>query len=276
MAPRESKAIGDLKPIAVHAFNPGAMTGEGNWTWLIPGRIPTLIDAGVGDPRHVDAVAAALSGDELAQVVVTHGHSDHASGAVALAERMPGVRFLKMPWPERDSGWRVPWTAIRDGDTIAAGDTVVAAVHTPGHAPDHVCFWHEDTRTIFGGDLAITGTTVYVPPAPYGDLAGYLSSLERVLALNPVRILPAHGPVIDDPGSLLRRYLAHRRERENQIIEAVRSGDTRLEAIVSRIYSGLSDELLSRARETVTAHLQKLEREGRAACRDDVWHMIER
>jgi glyoxylase-like metal-dependent hydrolase (beta-lactamase superfamily II) len=136
--------------------------------------------------------------------------------------------------------------------------------------------WHEGTRTIFGGDLAITGTTVYVPPAPYGDLAEYLSSLERVLALNPVRILPAHGPVIDDPGPLLRRYLAHRRERENQIIEAVRRGDTRLAAIVSRIYSGLSDALLPRAHETVTAHLQKLEREGRAACRDEVWHMIER
>jgi glyoxylase-like metal-dependent hydrolase (beta-lactamase superfamily II) len=276
MAPGESRSAGDLKPIAVHAFNPSAMTGEGNWTWLIPGRVPTLIDAGDGDPRHLDAVASALSGDDLAQVVVTHGHSDHASGAVAIAERMPGVRFLKMPWPERDSRWRVPWRVVRDGDTIRAGDTLLSAVHTPGHAPDHVCLWHRDTRTIFGGDLAITGTTVYIPPAPHGDLAAYLSSLERVLALNPVRILPAHGPVVDEPGLLLHRYLAHRREREKQIIEAVRDGDAGLEAIVSRIYSGLSDELLPRARATVRAHLEKLEREGRATCRDEVWHMIER
>jgi glyoxylase-like metal-dependent hydrolase (beta-lactamase superfamily II) len=251
------------------------MTGEGNWTWLIPGRAPTLVDAGVGDPRHLDALAAALNGDELAQVIVTHGHSDHASGAAAIAERMPGARFLKMPCAERDTRWGVSWTPITDGETIAAGDASILAVHTPGHAPDHLCLWHEETRTMFGGDLAIAGTTVYVPPAPLGDLTGYLASLERVLALNPLRILPAHGPVIDNPAVLLRSYIAHRRKREGQIIEAVRLGDRRIEAIVSRVYEGLTDQLLPRARETVAAHLEKLEREGRAACSDDVWHIIE-
>ena len=129
---------------------------------------------------------------------------------------------------------------------------------------------------MFGGDLAITGTTVYVPPAPQGDLAGYLASLDRVLAMNPARILPAHGPVIEDPAALLRSYIAHRRTRESEIIEAVRLGDRRIEAIVSRVYEGLTDELLPRARETIAAHLQKLEREGRAACRDDGWHIIDR
>jgi glyoxylase-like metal-dependent hydrolase (beta-lactamase superfamily II) len=264
-----------VKAIAVHAFNPGQMTGEGNWTWLIPGRVPTLVDAGVGDRRHLDALAAALDGDELAQVIVTHGHPDHASGAAAIAKRMPGARFLKMPWPERDDRWGVSWTPIAAGDTIAAGDASISAVHTPGHAPDHLCLWQEETRTVFGGDLAITGTTVYVPPAPLGDLADYLASLERVLALNPLRILPAHGAVIDNPTALLRSYLAHRRKRESEIIEAVRVGDRRIETIVGRVYEGLTDELLARARETVAAHLQKLEREGRAACRDDVWHIIE-
>jgi glyoxylase-like metal-dependent hydrolase (beta-lactamase superfamily II) len=264
-----------VKAIAVHAFNPGQMTGEGNWTWLIPGRVPTLVDAGVGDPRHLDALAAALNGDKLAQVIVTHGHSDHASGAPAIAERMPGARFLKMLWPERDDRWGVSWTPIAAGDTIEAGDASISAVHTPGHAPDHLCLWHEETRTVFGGDLAITGTTVYVPPAPLGDLADYLASLERVLALNPLRILPAHGAVIDNPTALLRSYLAHRRKRESEIIEAVRLGDRRIEAIVSRVYEGLTDELQARARETVVAHLQKLEREGRAACHDDVWNIIE-
>ena len=114
-----------------------------------------------------------------------------------------------------------------------------------------------------------------VPPAPLGDLTDYLASLERVLALNPLRILPAHGAVIDNPEALLRSYIAHRRKRESQIIEALRLGDRRIEPIVSRVYEGLTDELLPRARETVVAHLQKLEREGRAACSDDVWHIIE-
>jgi glyoxylase-like metal-dependent hydrolase (beta-lactamase superfamily II) len=169
----------------------------------------------------------------------------------------------------------VSWTPVADGDTIAAGDASISAVHTPGHAPDHLCLWQEETRTIFGGDLAIMGTTVYVPPAPFGDLADYLASLDLVLALNPRRILPAHGAGIDNPAVLLRSSIAHRRKRESEILEAVRLGDRRIEAIVSRVYEGLTDELLPRARETVAAHLQKLEREGRAACSDDVWHIIE-
>lgn len=251
------------------------MTGGGNWTWLIPGRVPALIDAGVGDPRHLEALEQALDGAALAHVLVTHGHSDHASGAGAIAGRAPGARFLKMPWPERDSRWRVRWENVHDGDEIEAGDTTLTAIHTPGHAPDHVCFWHADTRTMFGGDLVIHGTTVYLP-AIYGDLAAYLASLERVLALAPARILPAHGPVIDDPESLLRAYIAHRLEREQQIIDALRRGDRRVDAIVARLYQGLGEDLLARAQETVGAHLRKLEHDGRAGRHGDEWHIVQR
>ena len=274
MALTHADRAGTLTPVALHAGNPGPMTGTGNWTWLIPGRVPTLVDAGVGNPRHLDALEDALGGAALAQVLVTHGHSDHASGVIAMAERMPGTRFLKMPWPDRDHRWEVPWVSVADGDTIDAGDSSVTAVHTPGHAPDHLCFWHGVTRTIFGGDLAIDGTTVWIPSTPHGDLAAYLASLERVLALNPERIFPGHGPVIEDPASLLRGYIAHRREREGQVIDALRHGDTRPEAIVARIYSELQEGLVPRAQETVTAHLQKLERDGRVRRAGDAWHII--
>lgn len=155
------------------------MTGGGNWTWLIPGRVPTLIDAGVGEARHLDALDRALGAAALAQVLVTHGHSDHASGAPALADRRPEVRFLKMPWPGRDDRWPVAWQPIGDGDVLDAGDTRLTAVHTPSHAPDHLCFWHPETRTLFGGDLVIQGTTVYIPAGLQGDVAAYLASLER-------------------------------------------------------------------------------------------------
>jgi glyoxylase-like metal-dependent hydrolase (beta-lactamase superfamily II) len=251
------------------------MTGEGNWTWLVPGRVPTLIDAGTGDPRHLAAVVEALGGTHLAQVLVTHAHVDHASGAPALAAAFPGTMFRKMEWPERDSRWPAPWQSITDGDEIEAGDAILVAVHTPGHAPDHVCFWHAESRTVFSGDLAVQGTTVYIPPRLSGDLAAYLSSLRRILALKPARLLPAHGPAIEDPERVLRSYIDHRLEREAQVLDALRSGAGTPAAIVERVYVGLKTSLVPMAQDTIEAHLIKLEREGRARRDDDAWHIIE-
>jgi glyoxylase-like metal-dependent hydrolase (beta-lactamase superfamily II) len=252
------------------------MTGEGNWTWLLPGRVPTLIDAGTGDPRHLNAIDEALGGDTLSQVIVTHAHSDHAAGAPALRERWPNARFFKMPWPSRDDRAPVPWIRMADRDAIQAGDTSLAVVHTPGHAPDHICLWHLESRILFGGDLAIADTTVFIPAGSDGDAAAYMRSLERVLALNPRRLLPAHGPAIEDPTALLRAYIRHRRQRELQIIDAIRRGVVTPDDMVARIYSGLDETLRSRARETVIAHLRKLEREGRVQSLDDTWHIIEK
>jgi glyoxylase-like metal-dependent hydrolase (beta-lactamase superfamily II) len=276
-----------LKPIPIHAGNPGPYTGAGNWTWLIRGRVTTLVDAGTGEPQHLEAVEEALEGATLSQVLVTHGHTDHASGVTALAARFPGVRFFKMPWPERDGRWPAPWEPLGDGDVVPAGDDTLTAVHTPGHAPDHLCFWHHESRTLFCGDLAQRGTTIYIPPNLQGDLIAYLASLERVLALHSARLLPAHGPIIDDPERVLRGYLEHRREREAQIVGLLRSGESSPEAMVARLYRGLKDTLLPMARESVLAHLIKLEREGRArravdaarpedaARAEQAWHIID-
>ena len=262
-----------LTPLAIHAHNPGPMTGDGNWTWLLPGAVPTLIDAGTGEAAHLHDLEQALDGGTLAQVLVTHAHIDHASGAPALQARMPAAHFRKLPWPERDQKWPVAWEALADGDVVHAGDTVLQAVHTPGHAPDHLCFWHADTRSVFCGDLAVRGTTVYIPVNLQGDLAAYLRSLERVLALDPVRMYPAHGPVIDDPAPLLRQYLEHRREREEQVLDALRAGDTDPEAMVRRIYTRLNDKLLPVACETVLAHLVKLRQDGRARQDGEGWRL---
>lgn len=264
-----------MNPVAVHAFNPGPITGAGNWTWLIPGRVPTLVDAGTGDPRHLDALVQALDGAMLAQVLVTHSHSDHAAGAPAIAARMPNARFRKMPWPERDALWKVTWEAIADAAVIAVGDTTVTAIHTPGHAPDHLCFWHAESRTLFGGDLAVQGSTVWIPTSLSGDLSEYMASLERILALAPARILPAHGAVIEEPQELLQGYIAHRREREQQVLEALRAGDSDPDAIVDRIYRSIKERLVPLAREGVIAQLIKLEHEGRARRDGDAWHIID-
>jgi glyoxylase-like metal-dependent hydrolase (beta-lactamase superfamily II) len=264
-----------MKPIAVHAANPGPMTGTGNWTWLIAGRVPTLIDAGTGQEEHLQALERALGGATLAQVLVTHAHTDHASGAPAIVSRMPQVRLRKMLWPERDAKWPARYEALVDRQEIEAGDTTLIAVHTPGHAPDHLTFWHEATRTLFCGDLAVKGTTVWIPANLQGDLAAYLASLERVLALDPERLLPAHGPIIDDPQKVLRGYIEHRLEREQQILEALRRGDTTADEIVARVYRGLKAELIPMAGEGVVAHLTKLENEGRIRHDAGRWQFVD-
>jgi glyoxylase-like metal-dependent hydrolase (beta-lactamase superfamily II) len=263
-----------LNPIAVHAFNPGPLTGAGNVTWLIPGRRPVLIDAGTGEARHLEALRAALGATALSTVLVTHGHVDHASGAPAIAESMPGTRFAKMPWPQRDTKYPVAWERLEDGDRIEAGDTTLVAVHTPGHAPDHLCFWHHATGTLFSGDLAVQGMSVVIPASAGGDLDAYIASIERVLALEPLRLMPAHGPVIDTPATLLNNYLAHRREREEQVLAALTAGPSSPDTIVAGVYRGLRDSLVAMARESVVAHLLKLQRERRVRQRDDgTWEL---
>jgi glyoxylase-like metal-dependent hydrolase (beta-lactamase superfamily II) len=188
---------------------------------------------------------------------------------------MPGVRFLKIPWRDVDTRWDVRWRPLADGDTVDTGDTSSVVVHTPGHAPDHVCLWHSATRSLFGGDLVIAGSTVWIPASGGGDLAAYVASLERIVVLDPARIFPGHGPIITEPVALLRRYVAHRRERELQVIDALRRGDAVPAAIVARIYPDLEKALVPRAEQTVIAHLLKLERDGVARRVADAWHIID-
>lgn len=243
-----------LHPHAITAGNPGPMTGPGNTTWLLDGAEPTLVDAGVGAASHVDAVARALEGRALCRVIVTHGHADHASGVPALRARWPSIAAHK--WIAGTDA--ANWTPLRNGESLRAGDHLLEIIHTPGHAADHVCLWSADTREVFTGDLLVLGSTVMIPAGRGGSLRQYLDSLARVDALDPARAFPGHGPIIEHPRALIAEYIAHRRQREQQVLSALASGITTTDEIVNQIYPNLADALKNAARMTIEAHLEKI------------------
>jgi glyoxylase-like metal-dependent hydrolase (beta-lactamase superfamily II) len=249
--------------IKLPARNPGPMTGLGNWTYLLNGHAPTLIDAGIGALDHLDELSARLGASLLTRVIVTHAHSDHASGAPALSARWPAADFRKYPWPEQDAKYAARWQHLLDGQRVAAGDLTLEAVYTPGHSPDHLCLWHAESRTLFSGDLLVEGGTVVIPGSRGGSLTAYLQSLARVEAMAPAVALPAHGGAIEDPLLLIARYRAHRAERELQILEALKGGAGTVTAITAKVYAHLTPALRPAAEETVRAHLGKLRDEGR-------------
>ncbi|MBL8135636.1 MAG: MBL fold metallo-hydrolase [Acidobacteria bacterium] len=262
-----------MNVVTLHAANPGPMTGSGNWTYLLPGPRPLLVDAGVGHDDHLARLFEAVPGGP-ATVVVTHAHSDHASGAPALHERAPAIRFLKVPWPDSDAAYAVPWDALDDGQVLETAEGPLTVVHTPGHSPDHVVLWHEASRTAFTGDLLVRGSTVVIPASRGGVLADYLHSLGRLAALGPRRALPAHGPVIDDPLAVIDAYLAHRRDRERQVLETLGETPATIPALVGRIYRELHPALVAMAGESVLAHLVMLEGQARVARDGATWRLV--
>lgn len=237
------------------ARNPGTLTGPGNNTYFIDGHEPTLVDAGVGHREHLDELAGLLAGRPLARVLVTHGHPDHASGVPALRARWPNLAVHK--WPA--AGDPADWLPLRDGEVVQAGDESLTVVYTPGHASDHVCFWHLPSRELFCGDMMTRTTTIMVPPkARGGDLKSYLDSLRRLAALEPQRIWPGHGDVIDAPLERIETYLAHRALRQRQVQACLDAGVTDLDAIVARVYADTPSDLWPAARLTVEALLEML------------------
>lgn len=241
--------------ILIPAGNASAWTGPtGNNTYLLLGKTPTLIDAGVGNPEHLDAIAHALQGAPLVQVLITHGHADHVGGIPALRARWPHVDVRQCGAGER------PLVADEE---IAAGDAACRVIYTPGHSPDHCCFvCGAPANDVFCGDLARLGGTIVIPASRGGDLALYLDSLRRIRDLQPVRLLPGHGPVVENPIRLIDDYIEHRRLRERQILSVLKDRRATPAEIVDLIYGDLTDQLRNAAADTVLAHLIKLRNEG--------------
>lgn len=263
-----------FEPLLVEVDNAGPTTGTGNNTYLLTSAdAPAcLIDAGVGTAVHLDRLAHHLAARQtsLADVLVTHAHPDHSAGAPSLSHRFGVSRFTKYRWPAEDDR-RIAWAYVDDGTALSVAGTTLVALHTPGHSPDHLAFWHEPSGTIFTGDLVNRRSSVAIVFSRGGDLTSYLASLERLLALNPTRLLPGHGPAIEHAGEALRTTLAHRRAREAQVMAALGTGHETVGAIADSIYDGLQPALMPLARETVRAHLEKLKADGRAIDERSRW-----
>ena len=246
-----------LSPLVrrVLAPNPGVMTGPGTNTYLVGIDEVAVIDPGVDDDAHLDAIVGC-GGDRIRWILCTHTHPDHWPGSARLKERT-GAEVLA--FDSRD-GLEVD-REIREGFVIEATEFRLAAVHTPGHASNHLCYLLQEERLLFSGDHIMQGSTVVIAP-PDGDMAAYLSSLERLRGMRLRAIAPAHGHVIDDPLGIIDDYVHHRLEREQQVLGALAEGDRLIADVVSRLYPDLIDELVPRARQSVHAHLRKLAAEG--------------
>ena len=239
----------------VLAPNPGVMTGPGTNTYLVGIDEVAVIDPGIEDDAHLEAIAGC-GGDRIRWIFCTHTHPDHSPGAAALKART-GAEVLAF---ESRDGLEVD-TSIGDGYQIEATEFRLRAVHTPGHASNHLCYLLEEERLLFSGDHIMQGSTVVIAP-PDGDMAAYLESLAKIRALRLRFIAPGHGHLIDEPNVVIDEYVSHRLEREQQVLAALAAGDHTTGEIVSRLYVDLIDELVPRARQSVHAHLRKLAAEG--------------
>ena len=254
--------------VVVRGLNPGPFTGPGTNTYLIgTGPRPLLIDTGAGRAGYVELIESALRdecrAETLGDILITHVHGDHIGGAASLLEAFGPRTVYKFPWSSRDAEFKVELTPIADGDTFETQGASLRALHTPGHAQDHICFYLEEERALFTGDVILgAGTTVI--PLEGGDLGLYLDTLERLSGLDLELIYPGHGPRIDDPQRKIREYIEHRLERETQILTAIRDGADTVERIVEQINIDTPRYLFPAAGQSVLSHLIKLERESRA------------
>lgn len=245
--------------------NPGVMTGPGTNTYLVGVDEVAVIDPGPDDEGHLDAIAAA-GGDRIRWIVVTHTHPDHSPGAEPLRKRLrPDV--LVLGYEARD-GFD-PDAEIGDGHVIDSTEFSLRAVHTPGHAGNHLCYLLEEEGLLFSGDHIMHGSTVVIGP-PDGDMAVYLQSLQKVKDLGVKAIAPAHGDLITDPDGKVDEYVRHRLEREAKVAEALGAagGPVTIDELVPVVYADVDEARYPIARRSLWAHLRKLAGEGRAAGAD--------
>ena len=256
----------------VTAPNASPMTFTGTRSYILGDSEVALIDPGPDDPAHLAALQKALAGRRVSHVLVTHSHVDHSplahafdapvlafgpSGA-GMSDTMRGLGGL-------DGGEGIdsdfaPDVLLADGDMVRGNGWQVEAIHTPGHMSNHLCFAY--AGGLFSGDHVMAWSTTLVSP-PDGDLTQFMASLRTLQGRAEARYFAGHGPVLEDPQAMLAYHIAHRLEREAQILDALPEG---IPAITAAVYKGLDSRLLPMAARNVFSHLIDLCQRGKVRC----------
>lgn len=267
----------------VIAENPSKFTHRGTGTYIVGDREVAVIDPGPLIDSHRDALAAALQGEQVTAICVTHCHSDHSPLAAWLREETGAPTFAFGPHPPPDpddadelgdeiaNGVKVeettdyafqPDVRVADGEVAATGPGwTIRGIHTPGHTSNHLCFELAEQGVLFPGDHVMGWSTTVVSP-PDGDMAAYIESLRKVAGRADATYWPTHGPAIDEPGRYVTALVEHRLQRERQVLDAVRSGLAEIPAIVALLYADVAEELHKPAGRSVLSHLVKLVADG--------------
>jgi glyoxylase-like metal-dependent hydrolase (beta-lactamase superfamily II) len=261
----------------VLAHNPSAFTYYGTQSYLIGTDEVAVVDPGPDLPEHLDTLVAAIGRRPVAAIMCTHTHRDHSPAARPLAERTGAPVIgcaplaLETVGPRADASFDGDYAADRvleDGEQLEVDGEAVTAVSTPGHTSNHLCFAYRGA--LFSGDHVMGwSTTVVVPPD--GDMAAYMTSLEKLRAREDRVYYPAHGPAVTNPQQYVRHLVGHRMQREKQILALVSEKPQPIPDIVARAYPGLDPRLTAAAGGSVLAHLIDLERRGLVARREDAW-----
>ena len=265
------------------AKNPSPFTFTGTGTFVVgqPGGTVAVIDPGPNDPAHLRALADGLAGETVSHIVITHTHLDHSPAAPALKAATGALivgcapLVLSDDGPRADAGFDAsyaPDQIMADGDSVAGPGWTLTAVHTPGHTSNHLCFALAQEKALFTGDHVMGWSTTVVAP-PDGDMADYMASLEKLIARDDAIYHPTHGEPVTEPQRFVKHLLAHRRQRENQVIRAISEGLVTVPQMVAAMYAQVDKRLHPAAGRSVLAHLIDLQRRGRVVRADDVWSL---
>ncbi|MGH6971730.1 MAG: MBL fold metallo-hydrolase, partial [Caulobacteraceae bacterium] len=225
-------------------------------------------------PEHLAAILAAVAGERVTHILITHHHSDHSPLARPLAEAtgatIYGCAVKERPregGPRLEAGHDMDFTpdvSVCGGATIAGSGWTCEAIPTPGHTSNHICYALLEENVCFTGDHIMGWSTTVVTP-PDGDMGAYLASLDLIKARGFSALWPTHGPPITEPGPFIDAYREHRMDRERQILAQLDAGETRIKQMVPKMYAGVDQRLYPAAAHSVLAHMIELVRSGRVA-----------